>query len=194
MAAVTLVFVAASCGGDGDASTTLAAPTTTSTATPTTTVALTTTTQLATTTTAAPTTTSTTTTTTMTTTTTTVAPTTTTTTTTAAPATTAAPTTTTVAVDYVALGNELATNLGCRNCHSTSGAVGLGPTWSGVAGSTITLDDGSTVTASASYLQESIVAPDAKIVDGFTAGVMQSDFAGLSGDELKSLVAYISSL
>jgi mono/diheme cytochrome c family protein len=137
-------------------------------------------------------------TTTTTTTTTTAAPTTTTaapTTTTAAPTTTtAAPTTTTTSIDYVALGSELATDLGCRVCHSSDGAVGLGPTWAGLGGSTVTLDDGTTVTANASYIQESIVAPDAKIVAGYSAGVMQNNYGDLSADDLAALVAYISSL
>lgn len=130
------------------------------------------------------------------TTTTTAAPTTTTpTTTTAAPptTTTAAPTTTTTSIDYVAVGAQLATDLGCRVCHSTDGSAGLGPTWADLAGSTVALVDGSTVTATASYIRESIVAPDAKIVAGFSAGVMQNNYSGLSADELTALVAYISS-
>jgi cytochrome c2 len=117
------------------------------------------------------------------------------TTTTAAPTTTttAAPTTTTTSIDYVAVGAQLATDLGCRVCHSTDGSAGLGPTWADLAGSTVALVDGSTVTATASYIRESIVAPDAKIVAGFSAGVMQNNYSGLSADELTALVAYISS-
>ena len=155
-------------------------PTTTTTGTTTTAVSLTSTT-----TTVAPTTTTTTTTTT-------VAPTTTTTTTTApTTTTTVAPTTTTAAIDYVALGADLATNLGCRNCHSTDGSVGLGPSWAGLAGSSVPLADGSTITATGSYLAESIRSPDAKIVAGFAPGVMQ--VVGLSDEEVQALVAYISS-
>ena len=156
--------------------TTTAAPTTTTTAAPTTTIPTTTTAAPPTPTTAAPTTT-------------------TPTTTTAAPptTTTAAPTTTTTSIDYVAVGAQLATDLGCRVCHSTDGSAGLGPTWADLAGSTVALVDGSTVTATASYIRESIVAPDAKIVAGFSAGVMQNNYSGLSADELTALVAYISS-
>ena len=174
--------------GAGSTDTRPATPTTT-TAAPTTTIAPTTTT-IATTTTAAATTTTAAPTTTTTTTTTTAAPTTTTTTTTT---TTAAPTTTTTSIDYVALGAQLATDLGCLVCHSIDGSAALGPTWAGLAGSTVSLDDGSTVTATASYIRESIVAPDAKIVAGYTAGVMQNNYSGLSDEELTALVAYISS-
>ena len=101
-----------------------------------------------------------------------------------------APTTTTVAVDYVALGSDLATDRGCRNCHSTDGSVGLGPSWAGLAGSTVTLTDGSTVTATAGYIAESIRSPDAKVVSGFPAGLMQ--VVSLTDEEIEALVAYIS--
>jgi len=94
----------------------------------------------------------------------------------------------------VALGSELATNLGCRNCHSTNGSVGLGPSWAGLAGSTVSLENGSTVTATGAYIEESIRNPDAKIVAGCAPGVMQSDFGSLSATDMAALVAYISSV
>lgn len=93
----------------------------------------------------------------------------------------------------MALGRERATSLGCQNCHSTNGSVGLGPSWSGLAGSTVTLADGATVTASSAYIEESIRFPDNKIVEGFSAGVMQIGYDSLSNDEIRALVAYISS-
>ncbi len=91
------------------------------------------------------------------------------------------------------MGAQLSIDLGCLVCHSIDGSAGLGPTWAGLAGSTRSLADGSTVTATASYIQESIVAPDAKIVAGYSAGVMQNNYGGLSAEELTALVAYISS-
>ena len=87
----------------------------------------------------------------------------------------------------------MAVSLGCGNCHSVDGSVGLGPTWAGLAGSTVTLDDGSTVTATAGYIEESIRNPDAKIVAGFTAGLMQNNYGSLSGHEIAALVAYVAS-
>jgi len=119
---------------------------------------------------------------------------TTTTTTTRAPTTTTAPPTTTTSVDLVAWGSDVATAAGCRNCHSTNGSVGLGPSWQGLIGSTVSLADGSTVTATAGYIEESIRRPDARIVAGFPSGLMQSDYAGtLTDDEISALVSYIAS-
>ena len=173
------VLVLAACNGDTTdaASSTIPATTTVSTAAPATPTTPSTT--AATTTTAS--------------TTTTTATTTSTTTTTVPTTTTTAPTTTTTAIDFVALGAELATNLGCRNCHSTDGSVGLGPSWKGLGGSTVTLSDGSTVAATDAYIEESIRSPDAKIVGGYSAGVMQSDYGGLSGEDMAALIAYIAS-
>ena len=94
-------------------------------------------------------------------------------------------------MDYVAIGSELATNYGCRNCHSSDGSVGIGPSWAGLAGATVALSDGSSVIADTAYLAESIQSPDAKIVAGFSPGVMQTYF--LSDEEIQALVAYISS-
>lgn len=57
----------------------------------------------------------------------------------------------------------------------------------------MTLTDGSTVTATAGYIEESIRTPDAKIVEGFSPGVMQSSYNSLSNEEIKALVAYVAS-
>jgi cytochrome c oxidase subunit 2 len=94
----------------------------------------------------------------------------------------------------VAWGSDIATSAGCRNCHSTDGSPGLGPSWSGLYGSTVTLEGGATVTATAAYIEESIRNPDAGIVAGYPPGLMQSDYATtLTADEIAALVAYISS-
>ena len=65
----------------------------------------------------------------------------------------------------------------------------------GLAGSTVTLDDGSTVTADAAYLARSITDPDAQIPEGHEAGIMSGavasqDFASRQQD-VDALVAYI---
>ena len=73
-------------------------------------------------------------------------------------------------------GKTIATAQGCVACHPTGASNGLGPTWKGIAGRQTTLADGTTVTADDSYLKESIASPDAKVVKGFTAGVMPKDY------------------
>jgi hypothetical protein len=69
-------------------------------------------------------------------------------------------------------GQQLVVQYKCGNCHSINGTGGIGPTWKGLAGSTVKLSDGSTVTADQAYLIRSIESPDAQIVAGYQPGVM----------------------
>jgi len=88
-------------------------------------------------------------------------------------------------------GHELSRTRGCAACHGADGQGGVGQAWTGLAGSTVTLDDGSTVIADEAYLTESIVDPTAKVVDGFAVAMPKPT---LSDAEVADLVAYISSL
>ena len=66
-----------------------------------------------------------------------------------------------------AVPSALAQQLGCSSCHTVDGARSEGPTWKGLAGSTVTLADGSTVTADEDYLRRSITDPAAQVVAGY---------------------------
>jgi len=106
-----------------------------------------------------------------------------------------AATTTTTRIDLVVVGREVASVTGCTNCHSSNGAPGLGPTWAGALGSDRLLADGSTVIVSAGYIRESIVSPSAKVVDGYSPGLMPEGYAStLTTADIDALVAYIASL
>ena len=69
-------------------------------------------------------------------------------------------------------GAQLYQQYGCVSCHSTTGAAGAGPSFKGVYGSKVRLDNGAAVTADEAYIRESILQPDAKTVNGFSKGVM----------------------
>ena len=88
-------------------------------------------------------------------------------------------------------GQELADANGCATCHSADGSDGTGPTWQGLAGAEVTLDDGSTVTADDAYLASSITDPGAQKVEGFAVAMPEFE---LSTEEVDALVAYINSL
>ena len=103
----------------------------------------------------------------------------------------------TVTPALVARGRTLFTADGCIACHSLTGAAGAGPPLNGVAGMSVTLADGSTVTADAPYLERAITDADAQIVKGYHAGVMPAavaahDFAHNPAD-VRALVAFIES-
>ncbi|MEB2284723.1 MAG: cytochrome c oxidase subunit II [Polyangiaceae bacterium UTPRO1] len=93
--------------------------------------------------------------------------------------------------DLVAAGKELFEQKGCVTCHQP-GAV-LGPQLAGVAGHTVELQDGTTVTADDDYLRESILSPAAKIVKGF-APIMPTFKGQLTEEQVLQLIAYIKSL
>jgi cytochrome c oxidase subunit 2 len=94
-----------------------------------------------------------------------------------------------------ALGQQVAQRAGCAACHSINGTKIIGPTWKGLAGHQVTLTGGQTVTADDAYLHESIVSPNAKVVDGFQPNIMPQDFGTrLSEDEIQAVIAYIHTL
>lgn len=99
-----------------------------------------------------------------------------------------------------ARGAELFREYGCMACHSvTSAAPGTGPGLLGLYGKRERLNNGTTVLATEEYIRESIVSPDAKIVNGFSSGVMSAAIAPRASDiqqasNLRALVHYIISL
>jgi mono/diheme cytochrome c family protein len=96
-----------------------------------------------------------------------------------------------------ARGKALYTTDGCVGCHSLSNSAGAGPALNGLAGSTVTLADGSTVTADDAYLERAITDADAEIVKGYRAGVMPAAVGpfklGTKPGDVRALVAYLKS-
>ena len=86
-------------------------------------------------------------------------------------------------------GQNLAVIKGCAACHAVDDTPKIGPTWVGLYGSQVELEDSSFVTADEAYLIESIKDPNAKIVSGFSKGSMPT--VSLTEDEVNALVAYI---
>jgi mono/diheme cytochrome c family protein len=95
----------------------------------------------------------------------------------------------------VARGKQLYTADTCSGCHSLTGAAGSGPTFKGLAGSTVQLAGEGSVRADDVYLAEAITAPDAQIVKGYQAGLMSAAVAGYDFGskpaDVRALVAFI---
>lgn len=91
-------------------------------------------------------------------------------------------------------GQQLFTASGCNACHSTDGAAMPGPTWHNLFGSQVPLQSGETVTADENYLRESVLQPQAKIVQGF-GGVVMPPYAGTLADrQLDAIIQYMKCL
>jgi cytochrome c oxidase subunit 2 len=94
--------------------------------------------------------------------------------------------------DALLAGEKLFTEKACITCHLSDGK-GRAPSLNGVYGGKVLLADGSTVTANDSYLRESLLQPNAKIVAGFQP--LMPTFQGqLTEEQIIALTAYIKSL
>ena len=89
-------------------------------------------------------------------------------------------------------GEKHFSQLGCSSCH-LQGSDGRGPSLYGIYEQPRTLNNGNEVVADISYLRESILHPQAKIVSGYEP--IMPVFAGQINEQtLGQLIAYIKSL
>jgi len=89
-------------------------------------------------------------------------------------------------------GEQLYTQNACQTCHSRDGSDGIGPTHLNVFGREEQMTDGTTITVDEEYLRESIVDPNAKIVEGYDP--VMASYSFLSDDEVQSLIEYMKTL
>ncbi len=87
-------------------------------------------------------------------------------------------------------GAELAADLGCLACH-TDVDSSVAPTWNGIWGTQVELEDGTTVLVDEEYVRRSIEEPNADIVAGYNASM---PVVPMSEEEKSALVEYIESL
>lgn len=89
-------------------------------------------------------------------------------------------------------GEQLYTKNGCNACHFTDGQLQQpAPNWGGIFSRTRTVG-GQTVETTEDYLRESILQPQAKIVDGYT-GVVMPPYR-MSENQLNAIIAYMRTL
>jgi len=105
-------------------------------------------------------------------------------------------------------GQQFYTDLGCNACHSLDGTAGVGPTWQGLYMHEVPMADGSSVVADDAYIRESILNPNAHVVQGFNPNVMPQNFAeridalqaeisaseGVDLDVIADLIAFMQTL
>jgi cytochrome c oxidase subunit 2 len=99
-----------------------------------------------------------------------------------------------VITDPVVRGQIQVAQNGCDSCHSVDGSKGIGPTWTRLYQSTVTLSDGTEVIADSAYLTNSIVNPNLQIVKGYSPNRMPLFADSLDAKAIADIVAYIQSL
>ena len=91
-----------------------------------------------------------------------------------------------------AAGAKLFQDFACSSCHRDDG-MAQAPQLKGLFGKTVELQGGATAVADETYIRESIVLPQAKVVNGFQP--IMPTFQGLvSEEQLLQLIAYVRSL
>lgn len=90
------------------------------------------------------------------------------------------------------LGERLFSQLACNTCHLETNQ-GRGPSLKDLMGTQVKLQNGQTVTVDETYIRESILNPQAKLVEGYQP--LMPTFQGLvSEDGLMQLLAYLKTL
>ncbi|RMG45024.1 MAG: cytochrome c oxidase subunit II [Acidobacteria bacterium] len=90
-------------------------------------------------------------------------------------------------------GELLYQKRGCKQCHSTDGSPGVGPTFKGIMGRRRVLTDGSEVVVDENFIRESILYPQAKVAAGFDP-VMPTFQGRLKDEEIDAIIAYLKTL
>lgn len=89
-------------------------------------------------------------------------------------------------------GQKLFKTLGCVSCHSPQSAT-KGPNLEGIYGKQVRLEGGSSLTADERYLRESLLDPNAKVVEGFPSNM--PTYKGLITEEqILQLISYMRTL
>jgi cytochrome c oxidase subunit II len=96
-------------------------------------------------------------------------------------------------LDLAALGERVAAQQGCLRCHSTDGSPHIGPTFAGLYGSVVDLDDGTTLLADTAYITRSIMDPMVEIRRGHQP-VMPSYKGLITPAETAALIEFIRGL
>lgn len=99
----------------------------------------------------------------------------------------------TESIPLIELGKLLHTAKGCVACHTVDGSTGTGPSWKGIWGKTHEFEDGTSGVVDENYIRESILVPDARIVQGYP-NQMVSYQGRLTDREIRAITVYIQSL
>ena len=88
-------------------------------------------------------------------------------------------------------GQQLAVDKGCVNCHGANGQVRTGPTWDGIWGTSVALEDGRSVVVDRDYVARSVGDPAGDVVEGFEPIMPTFD---LSDTEVDQIAAYLEAI
>lgn len=85
-------------------------------------------------------------------------------------------------------------NTSCAACHNVNDTNKVGPGLGNLWNSKSIFENGESLVADATYIRDSILNPNAKVVKGFPKGVMPTFKGQLSEQQIRGLIEYIKSL
>lgn len=97
-----------------------------------------------------------------------------------------------LAAEPQSVGARLYSQYACDTCHS-SASTQRGPALAGILGKEVTFADGTTLVRDESYLRESILHPNARIVAGYSQ-IMPTFQGQVSEMDIRQLITHIQSL
>jgi len=87
-------------------------------------------------------------------------------------------------------GGQLYNQLGCQTCHSLDGSRKVGPSFQGLYGKNRVFTDGSSLTADENYIRQSILNPNAHVVESYPAA-MPSYQGQIQEEGLNAIIEFI---
>lgn len=87
-------------------------------------------------------------------------------------------------------GRSIAETNGCFACHSLDGSRTVGPTWTNLWGSTVQMQDGTSLVVDEEYVRESILQPQAKIREGYGTEMVPAE---LTDEEISAVIDFLKS-
>ena len=91
------------------------------------------------------------------------------------------------------VGELLYTQQGCKACHSLDGSKLVGPSLKNVYGFEFLTTTGQTVLVDDAYIKESILEPNASVIDGFQP--VMTPYAGKLGDkEIEAIIEFLKTI
>ena len=90
-------------------------------------------------------------------------------------------------------GKMLYNQNSCWQCHTTDGKPGNGPTFQGIYGRPVQLQDGASVMVDDNYIRQHVFEPGTQVVKGYPV-LMQSYKGTLSDKDVTALIEFIKSL
>jgi cytochrome c oxidase subunit 2 len=89
-------------------------------------------------------------------------------------------------------GRQLMESEGCLSCHSTDGSEIAGPSFKGIFGHKVMLQDGTEITADEAYLTEAIRDPEKTMVKGYDP--IMPPYSHLSDEDVEAMIDTMRSL